>query len=93
LDLWIRPTISVVLPGPYERILRKSFQKSDTISYVDSSDSDSDVNVLSMSTKKKTCNAVFTGIGQRVKVRYDAGVWYKGTLINFNVFSGQIMEG
>ena len=40
---------------------------------MDSSDSDSDasVTVLLKSTKrKKTCNAVFAGIGQRVKVRY-----------------------
>ena len=58
--------------------------------YVDSSDSDSDVNVLPKSTKqKKTSNAVFSGIGQRVEVRYDDGVWYKGTLVNFDVSNGQ----
>jgi hypothetical protein len=39
--------------------------------------------------KKKTCNAVFAGIGQRIEVRYDDEVWYKGILVNFDVFSGQ----
>ena len=57
---------------------------------MDSSDSDSDANVLPKSTKrKKTCNAEFAGIGQRVEVRYDDGIWYKGTLVNFDVFNGQ----
>ena len=59
---------------------------------MDSSDSDSDANVLPKSTKisrKKICNAEFAGIGQRVEVRYDDGIWYKGTLVNFDVFNGQ----
>ena len=58
--------------------------------YVDSSDSDSDANVLPKSTKrKKISNADFAGIGQRVEDRYDDGIWYKGTLVNFDVFNGQ----
>lgn len=60
--------------------------------YVDSSESDSDTIVLSQTIKKKkasTQSAAFVGIGQRVEVRYDDGVWYKGTLANFDISSGQ----
>ena len=60
--------------------------------YVDSSDSDSDTILLSQTIKKKkapTQSAAFAGIGQRVEVRYDDGVWYKGTLVNFDISSGQ----
>ena len=61
--------------------------------YVDSSDSDSGTSVSSKSKsskKKNTSNAtVFSGSGQRVEVKYDDGVWYKGTLVNFDVSSGQ----
>ena len=58
--------------------------------YVDSSDSDSDVNVLpKLIKKKKISSAVFSGIGQRFEVRYDDGVWYKGTLVNFDISSAQ----
>ena len=47
------------------------------------------LNILPKSIKKKTSSAVFSGIGQRVEVRYDDGVWYKGTLVNFDISSGQ----
>ena len=59
------------------------------VHYVDSSDSDSDTKVLPKSKKKKTKSPVFSGIGQRVEVKYDDGVWYKGTLVNFDISSGQ----
>lgn len=59
--------------------------------YVDSSDSDSDTIVLPQTIKKKksTQSAAFAGIGQRVEVRYDDGVWYKVTWANFDISSGQ----
>ena len=46
--------------------------------------------IVSQSRRRKSpMHAVFSGIGQRVEVRYDDGVWYKGTLVNFDVLSGQ----
>ena len=41
-----------------------------------------------LQTKKET-NISFSGIGQRVEVRYDDDVWYKGTLANFDLDSGE----
>lgn len=32
---------------------------------------------------------MFSGIGQSVEVRYDDGVWYEGTLVNFDISSRQ----
>ena len=52
--------------------------------YIDSSDSESET------MPKKTCTQpVFSGIGQRVEVKYDDGIWYKGTLVSFEVSSGE----
>jgi hypothetical protein len=67
----------------YEKTCTKAPKKQ--CHYVDSSDFDSDVNVLPKSTKKKkTCNVVFAGIGQRVEVIYYDEVWYKEILVNFS---------
>ena len=71
--------------------LRKKLVRKLRHRYVDSSDSESDENVMHTKSikKKKISNAVFSGIGRKVEVRYDDGVWYKGTLVNFDVSSGQ----
>ena len=63
-----------------------------SLDLVDLSDSDSDTILLSQTIKKKkapTQSVAFAGIGQRVEVRYDDGVWYKGTLVNFIISTGQ----
>ena len=54
-------------------------------------DSDSNTISLSQTIKKNapTQCAAFAGIGQREEVRYNDGVWYKGTLVNFDITSGQ----
>ena len=31
----------------------------------------------------------FSGISQRVEVKYDDDIWYKGTLVSFDVVSGK----
>ena len=38
--------------------------------------------------KSNKITDTFKGVGQRVEVRYNDGVWYKGTLIEFNVKTG-----
>lgn len=51
-------------------------------------DSDSDVVPPGGKGKGKSKKTTFKGIGQRVEVRYSDGVWYKGTLVDFNVKTG-----
>lgn len=55
--------------------------------HIDLTDSDDD-NFDLLPTKKKRAMS-FSGIGQRVEVKYDDGVWYKGTLVSFDVVSGK----
>ncbi len=42
-----------------------------------------------VNTKGKDRINNFSGIGQRVEVKYDDGVWYKGTLTDFDITTGQ----
>ena len=58
--------------------------------YVDSSDSDSDANVLPKSTKrKKTCNAEFAGIGQRVTMM-EYGTKEPLSILMFSMDNGKL---
>ena len=41
--------------------------------------------------KSNKITGTFKGIGQRVQVRYNDGVWYKGALIEFNTKTGDWM--
>ena len=55
------------------------------------SESDDDLTDLLPTKKKKqatTSGSAFQGIGQRVEVKYDDNIWYKGTLMSFDIGSG-----
>lgn len=73
--------------GPPDKRENFNGTKATSTKRTKDTDHDSDFEIDVLPKKKATCTS-FSGIGQRVEVKYDDGVWYKGTLVNFNVTSG-----
>ena len=66
---------------------KKTHQNLSHISSGFESDDDF-TNLLPTKKRKQATVSAFQGIGQRVEVKYDDNIWYKGTLVSFDVGSG-----